>query len=165
MRSARLLLSLAMLSMQGLPAFTYAQNSAGIEHLGHAGVAVSDLAKALHFYVDQLGLKESFRLKKPDGTPSLIYLRVAGSDTFVELFPGTANSPQPRPYHLGLFVTNLQATLHTLQARGYSFPPDAFEKAAKVQADGTLLYFIKDPDGNNIELSEMTPGSFQAKTR
>ena len=144
---------------------THAQDNPGIEHLGHVGIAVSDLEKALHFYVDQLGLKESFRLKKPDGTPSLIYLRVAGSDTFVELFPGTAKAPQPRPYHFGLFVTNLQATLHALQGRGYSLAPDCFEKAAKVQADGTLLYFIKDPDGNNIELSEMTPGSFQAKTR
>jgi len=36
-----------------------------IESLGHVGLAISDLQPALHFYVDQLGLKEAFRLNRP----------------------------------------------------------------------------------------------------
>jgi catechol 2,3-dioxygenase-like lactoylglutathione lyase family enzyme len=144
-----------------------AQNSGiGLQSLGHVGIAVSDLDRALHFYVGQLGLKETFRLKRPNGSPMLVYLQVANSSTFVELFPGTktASSPAlPRVYHFGFFVTNLQTSLHRLQARGYGLPQDAFKKAAKVQADGTLLYFIYDPDGNRIELSQATPSSYQAK--
>jgi len=139
-----------------------------VESLGHVGLAISDLQPALHFYVDQLGLKEAFRLNHPDGTPSLIYLRVADTNTFVELFPGrikTAPAGAPTVNHLGLFVKDLQATLHALKDRGYPLPDDAFEKAKKVQADNTLLYFIRDPDGNKIELSQLRPDSLQVTSR
>lgn len=139
-----------------------------VESLGHVGLAISDAQPALHFYIDQLGLKEAFRLNHPDGTPNLIYLRVANTDTFVELFPGR-KTPTPSGTttvnHLGFFVKDLQATLHALKDRGYPLPDDAFEKAKKVQADNTLLYFIKDPDGNKIELSQLRPDSLQATSR
>jgi lactoylglutathione lyase len=138
-----------------------------IGSLGHVGVAVSDLQVALHFYVDQLGFKEAFRLKRPDGTPVLVYLRVGDSNSFVELFPGTkapGTPPLPQAYHLGLIVKDLQATLHRLEARGYPLPADAYKQAAKLQIDNTYLYFIKDPDGNRIELSQMTPESLEHKS-
>jgi lactoylglutathione lyase len=70
----------------------------------------------------------------------------------------------PQINHLGLIVKDLQATLHRLKARGYSLPADAFEGAAKLQIDNTYLYFIKDPDGNRIELSQMTPQSLEHKS-
>jgi catechol 2,3-dioxygenase-like lactoylglutathione lyase family enzyme len=136
--------------------------------LGHVGLAVSDAQPALHFYVDQLGLKEAFRLNNPDGTPSLIYLRVADTDTFVEIFPGrkkTSPAETSTINHLGFFVKDLQATLHTLQDRGYPLPAGAFEEAKKVRADNTLLYFIKDPDGNKVELSQLRPDSLQVTSR
>ena len=84
-----------------------------------SALAISDTAPALHFYIDQLGLKEAFRLNHtPDGTPSLIYLRVANTNTFVELFPGNQNA-LPRgnkiANHLGFFVKDLQATLPCAQ--------------------------------------------------
>ena len=145
-------------------------NEVGIQYLGHVGLAVSDLEKALHFYTYQLGLKEAFRLLNPEGTTVvLVYLRL-NDNNFVELFPGAKKQTSPQANqtgirHLGLFVRDLQATLHTLRSRGFAVPDDAFEKAAKVQADGTLLYFIKDPDGNTIELSQIPPDSFQAKSR
>jgi len=139
-----------------------------VESLGHVGLAISDLQPALHFYIEQLGLKEAFRLNRPDGSPNLIYLRVGDTNTFVELFPGR-KAPSPpgttTVNHLGLFVKDLQATLHALKDRGYLLPDDAFEKAKKVQADNTLLYFIKDPDGNRIELSQLLPDSLQVTSR
>jgi catechol 2,3-dioxygenase-like lactoylglutathione lyase family enzyme len=140
----------------------------GIESLGHVGLAISDLQPALHFYVDQLGLKEAFRLNNHDGTPNLIYLRVADTSTFVELFPGRKASIPPTATtinHLGLFVKDLQASLHALKDRGYPLPADAFEKAKKIQADNTLLYFLKDPDGNKVELSQLRPDSMQVTSR
>lgn len=144
-------------------------NALGIEYLGHGGVAVSDLEAAMHFYRDQLGLSEAFRLKRPDGSVLLIYLRV-NDNNFIELFPGYEKQTQPETKrttirHLGLFVGDLQAALRALQAKGYPLPADAFEQARKVRADGTYLYFIKDPDGNAIELSQITPDSLQAKSR
>jgi lactoylglutathione lyase len=145
-------------------------NEMGIQYLGHVGVAVSDMEKAMHFYTYQLGLNEAFRLMNPEGTSVvLVYLRV-NDNNFVELFPGATKrsalqSNETGIRHLGLFVKDLQATLRALKERGVALPEDAFEKAAKVQADGTQLYFLKDPDGNSIELSQILPESFQAKSR
>ena len=139
-----------------------------VESLGHVGLAISDLQPALHFYIDQLGFKEAFRLARPDGTPKLIYLRVADSNTFVELFPGTktpGRAGTATVNHLGLFVKDLQGTLRALKDRGYPLPRDAFEKAKVVQADNTLLYFVRDPDGNRIELSQLRPDSLQVTSR
>lgn len=139
-----------------------------VESLGHVGLAITALQPALHFYIDQLGLKEAFRLNRPDGTPFLIYLRVGDTNTFVELFPGTKKTPPSATStvnHLGLFVKDLQLTLHTLKARGYPLPDDAFEQARKVQADNTLLYFVKDPDGNRVELSQLRPDSLQVTSQ
>ena len=95
----------------------------------HVGLAVSELQPALHFYIDQLGFKEAFRLNRPDGTPMLVYMRVGGGNSFVEVFPGTkpkGAAPLPSAYHLGLVVKDLQATLRTLVARGYPVPAEAF---------------------------------------
>jgi len=136
--------------------------------LGHVGLEITDLKPALHFYVDQLGLKEAFRLNNANGTPNLVYLRVADTNTFVELFPGKKTTTPAQPTtinHLGLFVKDLQVTLHALKDRGYPLPADAFEKAKKVQADNTLLYFVKDPDGNKVELSQLRPDSMQVTSR
>ncbi len=137
-----------------------------VESLGHVGMDISDLKPALHFYIDQLGLKEAFRLTRPDGAVWLIYLRVADTNTFIELFPGKKPSAATTSsFHVGLFVRDLQATLHALKERGYPLPEDAFQKAAKVQADNSLLYFVTDPDGNRIELSQLRPDSLQVTSR
>jgi catechol 2,3-dioxygenase-like lactoylglutathione lyase family enzyme len=164
MKPLRYLLLLGLFIVPGL--LKAAPEAIGIESLGHVGIAVSNLENALHFYVGELGLKEAFRLNRPDGKPWLVYLQADNSSTFVELFPGTktpSSPPLPKPFHLGFFVKDLQETLHKLQASGYPLPPDAFKKAAKIEADGSLIYFIQDPDGNRIELSQVTPQSYEVK--
>lgn len=143
-------------------------NDLGIQYLGHVAVAVSDLGAALHFYCDQLGLTEVFRLNRPTGSVMLVYLRV-NNNNFVELLPGAEKSSAgPTNWsnpHLGLYVKDLQATLRALQARGYPLKDDAFKRATKVLGDGTLAYFINDPDGNGVELSQMLPDSKEAKSQ
>ncbi|MCI0628980.1 MAG: VOC family protein [Acidobacteria bacterium] len=148
---------------------TVPTNEMGIQYLGHVALGVTDLDKALRFYRDQLGLTEVFRLNKPSGSPLLVYLRL-NNNNFIELFPGAEKQTQAEIgrtglLHLGFFVKDLQATLRTLRQRGYHLADDAFKQAAQVRADGTFLYFIKDPDGNSIELSQITPDSKQAKSR
>ncbi len=168
MKRIGMLLLVVALSGTGHTICAADQNPTTAIALGHVALAVSDLKAALHFYVDQLGLKVAFRLNFPDATPNLIYLRVADSETFVELFP---NRKTPMPAgtttvnHLGLFVNNLQAALHALKDREYPLPEDAFEKARKIQADNSLNYFVRDPDGNKIELSELPPDSLQVTSR
>jgi negative regulator of replication initiation len=72
-------------------------------------------------------------------------------------------APLPGNYHLGLIVKDLQATLRALQARGYPVPPEAFKQATRLLPDNTYNYFIKDPDGNKIELSQPTPEAAEFK--
>jgi catechol 2,3-dioxygenase-like lactoylglutathione lyase family enzyme len=168
MKNLGMLILLSVLSGPGTPAMGADSSEPIVESLGHVALGISDVQPALHFYVDQLGLKEAFRLNSPDGKPYLIYLRVADTNTYVELFPGKLTPMPPETTtvnHLGLFVKDLQATLHALKDRGYALPDDAFEKARKVQADNTLLYFIKDPDGNKVELSQLRPDSLQVTSR
>jgi len=143
-------------------------NDIGIQYLGHVAVRVTDLRAALHFYCDELGLPEIFRINRPSGSVLLVYLRV-NNNNFVELLPGT-DKPNEGPTklsdrHLGFYVKDLQASLHALQAKGYPLPEDAFKTAAKVLGDGTVMYFIHDPDGNGIELSQMLPDSKEAKSQ
>ena len=168
MKRLGMIFLVCVLGAPGMVAFGAGPSEPVVESLGHVGLAISDVQPALHFYIDQLGLKEAFRLNYPDGKPNLIYLRVADTDTFVELFPGK-KTPAPVGTsivnHLGFFVKDLQATLHALKDRGYPLPEDVFEKAKKVQADNTLLYFLKDPDGNKIELSQLRPDSLQVTSR
>jgi catechol 2,3-dioxygenase-like lactoylglutathione lyase family enzyme/mannose-6-phosphate isomerase-like protein (cupin superfamily) len=163
-KNLRLILLVALAVLLGSKGYS-SEDGAGIVSLTHVGVGVSDLQKALHFYVDQLGFKEAFRLNKSDGSPLLIYLHVESSNTFVELFPGhnPPSAPAPMYDHMGFAVKDLQATLHTLKDRGYPLEADAFEKASKVAGDGTKYYFVKDPDGNHVELSELDPGALQLK--
>jgi lactoylglutathione lyase len=150
-----------------LKTFGADSNAAPLAGLSHVGIAISDLQPALHFYVDQLGMKEAYRLTRPDGSVNLVDLRVGDSNTFVELFPGRKNSSSEvsTTNHLGLFVKDLQATLQGLKDRGYPLPADAFEKARKVQADNCFIYFIQDPDGNKVELSQLRPDSLQLTSR
>jgi len=122
----------------------------------------------MHFYGNQLGFTEVFRLPA-HGSPFLVYLRV-NNNNFIELFPGSQKQSESEAkrtglQHLGFRVKDLQTTLRTLQARGYPMPEDAFKKAVQVMPDGTFLYFIKDPDGNAIELSQMLPDSKQGKSQ
>ncbi len=148
----------------GVVTMPAADNPTGIEAMVHAGVSVTDLDRALHFYVGQLGFKEVFRLPRPDGTPKLVYLRISDS-TFIEITPQPAHTPPQSPvvFHIGLVVKNLQETLHALQANGYALPANAFEKAGKLADDGTYYFMIRDPDGNFLELSQMTPEALEAK--
>lgn len=166
----RLVMFFLVCTLCGLGASTFGADSSQpiVESLGHVGMPFSDVQPALHFYIEQLGLKEAFRLNRPDGSPGLIYLRVADTNSFLELFrrretgtpAGTTSG-----YHVCLVVRDLQATLHALKERGYPLPHDAFEMAKKDHADHTLWYKIQDPDGNNIELMQLRPDSLQLTSR
>ncbi len=66
-----------------------------ITDIGHAAFAAHDLEGALAFYA-KLGIHESFRLNREDGSLMLIYLHVAG-DRFIEVFPaGRRPTPAAR---------------------------------------------------------------------
>lgn len=125
------------------------------------------LPAKLAFYRNGLGLPVKFALKHDDGTPFGYYL-AAGHTTFVEIFDragavkqwGGENLPL-RPHdgshynHFCFEVTGLEAYCAKLSAQGVAVRP------ISVGMDHSKQAWIKDPDGNTIELIECTPKSLQ----
>lgn len=128
-----------------------------ITDIGHTAFAVNDIDRALAFYA-LLGLNESFRLTRDDGSLMLIYMHISG-DRFLELFP---NGPEPDPNrlhsfrHICLAVDDLQGLVDHLRANGVTIDIDV-----KEGLDRNLQAWVKDPDGNAIEFMQLADDSPQ----
>jgi lactoylglutathione lyase len=132
--------------------------SGKIVDIGHAAFACHDIEASLDFY-EKLGLTESFRLNHDDGSLMLVYLHVAG-DRFIELFPNgpdPANRPPQGSYrHLCLMTDDLSATVVSLRTQGVTIDVEP-----KQGLDLNMQAWIRDPDGNQIELMQIDPRSPQ----
>jgi lactoylglutathione lyase len=128
-----------------------------ITDLGHPALRAYDLDETLGFY-KKLGIDESFRLNYDDGSLMLVYLHIGG-DRFLELFP---NGPAPDPtrvhsfHHLCLLTDDLNGTVDKLREQGVTI-----EQEPKVGLDHNLQAWIRDPDGNAIELMQLSDESPQ----
>ena len=128
-----------------------------ITDIGHPAFACHDLDRSLAFYA-KLGIREAFRLTRDDGSLMLIYLHVAG-DRFIELFP---NGPQPTAdartsyRHLCLLTDDLRGTVESLRGQGV-----AIEREPLLGKDNNWQAWIRDPDGNQIELMQLAEDSPQ----
>lgn len=132
-----------------------------ITDLAHTAFAVHDIDVALAFY-EKLGLSESFRLNREDGSLMLVYLHISG-DRFLELFP---NGPEPAIdrtqsfRHICLQTDDLIGTVETLRSQGITI-----DREPKRGLDHNLQAWIKDPDGNAIELMQISDESPQRATQ
>jgi lactoylglutathione lyase len=126
-----------------------------ITDLAHIALRVHDLEKSLAFY-ELLGLKESFRLKHDDGSVMLVYLHVGG-DRFLELFPGgPLENPQSSFMHICLASDRLVEDVEILREKGVKIDIEP-----KMGLDLNLQAWISDPDGNAIELMQLSNQSPQ----
>ena len=126
-----------------------------ITDLAHSAFRVHDLEKSLAFY-ELLGLKESFRLNHDDGSVMLVYLHV-GADRFLELFPGGAiSNPQNSFMHICLASDSLVEDVEMLREKGVKI-----EVEPKMGLDLNMQAWISDPDGNPIELMQLSESSPQ----
>lgn len=130
--------------------------------MAHPAFACHDIDASLAFY-EKLGISESFRLMHDDGSLMLIYLHVAG-DRFIELFP---NGPSPEEraskqsfMHICLMAEGLEAYVEDLRAEGITIDIEP-----KMGLDFNMQAWIADPDGNKIELMEISPKSPQVAIR
>lgn len=139
--------------------------------LRHAGIVVTDLKRALHFYCDLLGLKILKSMEEKgayldnmlghqDVRVTTVKLAAGKGSAILELLqfksPGTPAAPgrglfASGPSHVAFTVKDLDATFERLTRAGVPFnaPPQlAPDGLAKVT-------FCQDPDGTFIELVEM----------
>jgi lactoylglutathione lyase len=128
-----------------------------ITDIGHTALSCHDLEASIAFY-NKLGISESFRLFREDGSVMLAYLHVAG-DRFLELFP---NGPEPgtQPVgsfqHICLVTDDIHALVDDLRSKGITI-----DREIKEGLDHNLQAWITDLDGNPIEFMQISGRSPQ----
>ena len=119
----------------------------------HSMIRVRNLEKALDFYTRLLGLKLTEERRLDDCT--LYFLTDEESGVQVEL---TYNDETPEEGyvngnafgHFAFYCDNLDEFTNKVTALGYKYLYEPFDLNGK----GSKIAFIKDPDGNEIELIE-----------
>ena len=138
-----------------------------IKQLAHLCFYTDQLDRMVAFYRDVLGFPVKFTMRNDDGFEFGYYF-ATGQTTFVEIFDqqgavrqwgGSAVPRGPnegvRYGHYCFEVTGLEAFCAGLVAKDVAVIP------IKVGMDHSKQAWIKDPDGNSIELMEYTPRSLQ----
>lgn len=122
--------------------------------VAHAAFYVTDMAKARAFYEGFLGYASPFSIPRKGGG-DLVWIKINDRQT-VELFPGSEVSPQAdRLFHIALETDDAEGMRLYLQSKGIAVP----DKTG-VGKIGNKNYFIKDPNGNTVEIVEYLPDSW-----
>ena len=130
-----------------------------ISGIAHCAYNVTDMQAALDFYVGKLGMKHAFSLTRPDGTPWIEYIKVAPGQ-FIELFYADHPFDNGRHAynHLCLQVPSCKEAEKQLIEAGVTI-----EVPLKQGSDHNYQLWIRDPDGNRVEVMEISPLSPQSK--
>lgn len=131
-----------------------------ITGISHAAFYVSDMAKARAFYEGFLGYQSPFSIPRKDPAEQLVWIKINDRQT-VELFPGSEVSPETdRLYHIAIETDDAEAMRLYLQSKGVAVPP----KTA-IGKIGNKNYFVKDPNGNTVEIVEYLPDSWTVREK
>nr|WP_183720344.1 VOC family protein [Rhizobium sp. BK060] len=139
------------------------------EGVTHFALKVVDLQAQLDFYSGIMGFKEMFRLHNDNGSVFLVYMRI-NDRQYLELFPGALGLETPSPdargwQHLCLDVADLDQTVESLRCRGATMClwREDLSGIFEVQGaaitrgrDGNRQSWVRDPEGNRIELMELS---------
>ncbi|MBL9186005.1 MAG: VOC family protein [Opitutaceae bacterium] len=131
-----------------------------ITGISHAAFYVSDMAKARAFYEDFLGFQSPFSIPRKDPKEQLVWIKINDRQS-VELFPGSEVSPEAdRLYHIAIETDDAEGMRLYLQAKGVAVPP----KTA-IGKIGNKNYFVKDPNGNTVEIVEYLPDGWTMREK
>jgi catechol 2,3-dioxygenase-like lactoylglutathione lyase family enzyme len=153
--------------------------------LGHGAYFERDFQKAIDFWISNFGFRKKFSLNDIEGQDWLAYVEIVKGE-FIEPFVWKEESVVPinglnspplifRPKleknfsHACYIVNDIAGYGRELQRRGvqlYNGPAylndriDGLYEPRPIM-DGTMGFYIEDPDGNTIEFLEYTPGCLQ----
>lgn len=157
-------LVLALAAVVAVPAVLGAADDNGrpvrphILGVSHAAFYVSDMAKARQFYEGYLGFQSPYSIPRKNPNEQLVWIKINDRQT-IELFPGSEVAPgAPRLYHIALEVDDAEAMRVYLKSRGVEVPDKT-----PVGKIGNANYFIKDPDGNIVEIVQYLPQSWSVR--
>jgi lactoylglutathione lyase len=117
---------------------------------------VSDIDQTIQFYTRVLGLDVMERKTSPRGS-HLAFLKVPNSEELIELASYPPSGPvkvQEDLVHLAFQVENLDETMRDLTAKGVKITDGPTRTSS-----GSRFIFIDAPDGYEIELIELPPGT------
>ena len=130
-----------------------------VNGIAHTALTVSDMEASLTFYERALGFERAFEMHDQNDRPHIVYV-YAGGGQFIELFyakPGQEKTQGGIGFnHLCFSVPDIQAVADRIVASGYSLdvPP-------KTGRDRNRQCWTHDPDGNRIELMQLSEDSRQ----
>jgi lactoylglutathione lyase len=149
-----------------LTALVFAQDPAPapkrprITGISHAAFYVSDMAKARAFYEGFLGYQSPFSIPRKNPGEQLVWIKINDRQS-VELFPGSEVAPDAdRLYHIAVETDDAEAMRLYLQSKGVAVPPKT--GIGKV---GNKNYFVKDPNGNTVEIVEYLPDGWTMREK
>ncbi len=129
--------------------------------LDHVVLRVADMGRALAFYCGVLGCREERRV---DGI-GLVQLRAGAA--LIDLVPAADDPPGARGRnmdHLALRLRAFDAEALARHLRAHGIEPGTVERRYGADGYGPSLY-IRDPDGNTVELkgppSDSAPAPFR----
>lgn len=123
---------------------------------GHLCFYVKDLDASVKFYSEHLGFRKMFEQHFDAYDVHCVYLRIAPGQ-FLELFNAKQELDNSHAsfQHLCLHVDDLQAVYEELTAKGLKMTPVEMGMAQCYKS------YLDDPDGNKIELMQLTENSLQ----
>jgi catechol 2,3-dioxygenase-like lactoylglutathione lyase family enzyme len=113
----------------------------------HVAIRVKDLERAADFYENVLGL-ERIRFMGDPARPRTIFY------PGVQLVRAEADDTTTKGVfdHVGISVDNIEEVCASLAAQGIEFETPLTERSFAEIGRGLKLAFIRDPEGNRIEL-------------
>lgn len=118
----------------------------------HTCYRIGDIERSLAFY-RALGFEERWRMELPDGAIN-VFMGIPGDGDQLELTwnPGIESYDLGTGYnHIGLAVPSIEETLAELAGSGIEPEKPPYRVGS---GEGTLICFVRDPDGYRIELIE-----------
>ena len=124
--------------------------------ISHIALYVHNLDSSFRFYKDFLGFQEPFRLNKPTGEFSTVFIKVNDLQC-IELFP-EKEAGSDRLYQVALITDNAEAMRVYLASKGVKVP----EKVNKGRI-GNHNFTFKEPNGFVVEIVQYEPDGWTLK--
>jgi len=132
-----------------------------IKGIAHLAFQVKDMEKSILFYEKAFGFKKKFSLHDDQGRPWIEYIAVSPTQ-FIELFyahEDLVHKPNITPYqHLCLEVDHIEEFAKSLIQKGIPLLHSVI-----LGKDNNYQCWVKDPDGNPIELMQYGKNALQLK--
>jgi catechol 2,3-dioxygenase-like lactoylglutathione lyase family enzyme len=129
-----------------------------ITGVAHIALLAHDVNESRDFYRTFLGFEEPYTLRKPDGSPSMLFFKI-NDRQYIELSP-EREAGTDRLSHIALETDDAEAMRAYLASRGVAVP--ASVPKGRI---GNLNFMIKDPQGHSVEIVQYAGQSWTVRER